>query len=98
MAVLGGVDGPNDEPGRQKAERIQKGVWEGVPPPEESHDTVFILNPDVIHRGCEVAGRRLLKLSLGFSPPCVQVWVVGMRRHLTVIVLNEGIRDRNFKH
>jgi hypothetical protein len=44
MAVLGGVDGPNDDLGCQKAPRIQKGVWKGLSPQEESHDTVFILN------------------------------------------------------
>jgi hypothetical protein len=44
MAVLGGVDRSNDELGCQEAPRIQKGLWEGVPPPEESHDTDFILN------------------------------------------------------
>lgn len=44
MALLGRVDGPNDGVGRQEAARVQKGVWKGVPPPEESHDTVFVLN------------------------------------------------------
>jgi hypothetical protein len=44
MAVLGGVDGTNDELGCQKTARIQKGIWKGLPPQEESHDTVFILN------------------------------------------------------
>jgi hypothetical protein len=44
MAVLGGVDCTNDELGRQKTPRIQKGVWKGLPPPEESHDSIFILN------------------------------------------------------
>lgn len=44
MAVLGGVDGTNDELGCQKTARIQKGIWKGLPAPEEGHDTVFILN------------------------------------------------------
>lgn len=48
MAVLGGVDGTNDELGCQKTSRIQKGIWKGLPPQEESHDTVFILSC-VIH-------------------------------------------------
>jgi len=53
LAILGGVNGANDELGRQKAVRVQKGVWEGVPPPEESHGTVFILNTDAIRRDCD---------------------------------------------
>jgi hypothetical protein len=44
MAVLGRVDGPNDGVGRQEAPCVQKGVWEGVPTSEESHDTFFVLN------------------------------------------------------
>jgi hypothetical protein len=44
MAVLGRVDSSNDGVGRQEAPCVQKGIWEGVPPPEESHDTVFVLN------------------------------------------------------
>jgi hypothetical protein len=44
MVVLGGVDNSNDVMGRQKAARIQKGVWERVSPSEESHDPIFILN------------------------------------------------------
>ena len=44
MAVLGGVDGTNDKLGRQKTALVQKRVWKGLPSPEESHDTVFILN------------------------------------------------------
>lgn len=44
MVVLGGVDSSNDGMGRQKATRIQKGVWERVSPSEESHDTFFVLN------------------------------------------------------
>ena len=67
MAILGGVDGTNDELGCQKTARIQKGVWKGLPPPEEGYDTVFILNC-VIHRFCEGTSRRLLKVSLGSYP------------------------------
>jgi len=44
MVVLGSVDGSNDGMGRQKAPRIQEGVWERVSPSEESHDTIFVLN------------------------------------------------------
>jgi hypothetical protein len=44
MVVLGGVNGSNDGMGREKASRIQKGVWEGTSPSKESHDTVYILN------------------------------------------------------
>lgn len=54
MAVLGGVDDTNDGLGCQKTARIQKGVWKGLPAPEEGHDTVFILNC-VFHRFCEVS-------------------------------------------
>ena len=53
MGVLGSIDSSNDDMGRQKASRIQKGVWEGVPAPEESHDTVFILN--LGDSGCSLA-------------------------------------------
>lgn len=60
MAVLDGVDGTNDELGRQKTGRIQKAVWKGLPSPEDSHDTIFILNY-VVHRFCEVAERQLRK-------------------------------------
>ena len=67
MAVLGGVDGTNDELGCQKTSRIQKGVWKGLSPQEESHDTVFILNY-VIHEVCEVASSQLLKVSFGLYP------------------------------
>jgi hypothetical protein len=44
MALLGRINSSNDGVGRQKAARVQKGVWEGVPSPKESHDTVFVLN------------------------------------------------------
>jgi len=54
MAVLGGVDSTNDELGCQETARIQEGVWEGLPPPEESHDTVSILNC-AIHISCVAA-------------------------------------------
>jgi hypothetical protein len=64
MVVLGGIDGTNGELGCQKASRIQKGIWKGLSPQEESHDTVFILNC-VIRRSCEMASRWLLKVSMG---------------------------------
>jgi hypothetical protein len=61
MAVLGGVDGTDDDLGCQKTSRIQKGIWKGLPPPEESYDTVYILN-------CVIRTRRNSSSGHAWSP------------------------------
>jgi hypothetical protein len=80
MAILGGVDGTNDELGCQKTARIQKGVWKGLPPPEEGYDTVFILNC-VIHRFWLAASYLKCRWGRTFSV----IRVVSMHGHLTII-------------
>ena len=77
VAVLGGVDGTNDELGCQKTSRIQKGVWKGLPSPEESHGSIYILNElcDFIH----FVTYSLRNLSIG------QAWVEGARDSNTIM-------------